>query len=98
MRHEAGPSHNGILATRPASKRFRRSSTVSETLALPSARPARIEAIFAFLAIYVIWGSTFLAIRFAVQSIPPLFTAATRHLVAGSILLAWALGKGGGPT
>ena len=71
---------------------------MSETLALPSARPARIEAIFAFLAIYVIWGSTFLAIRFAVESIPPLFTAATRHLVAGSILLAWALWKGERPT
>src|SRR5436853_3336598 len=76
----------------------RRDSAVSETLALPSARPARIEAIFAFLAIYVIWGSTFLAIRFAVESIPPLFTAATRHLVAGSILLAWALWKGERPT
>jgi drug/metabolite transporter (DMT)-like permease len=66
--------------------------------ALPTARPARIEAVFAFLAIYVIWGSTFLAIRYAVESIPPLFTAATRHLVAGSILLAWALWKGERPT
>jgi drug/metabolite transporter (DMT)-like permease len=72
---------------------------VSETTALPAtARPARIEAIFAFLAIYLIWGSTFLAIRVTVESIPPLFTAATRHLVAGSILLAWALWKGERPT
>src|SRR6266478_1319072 len=62
------------------------------------ARPARIETVLAFLAIYVIWGSTFLAIRYAVVSIPPLFTAATRHLVAGSILLAWALWKGERPT
>src|SRR3977135_4480976 len=66
--------------------------------ALPSVRPARVEAIFAFLAIYVIWGSTFLAIRYAVESIPPRFTAATRHLVAGAILLAWALWKGERPT
>jgi drug/metabolite transporter (DMT)-like permease len=72
---------------------------VSETVALPSAaRPGRIEGILAFLAIYVIWGSTFLAIRYALESIPPLFTAATRHLVAGSILLAWALWKGERPT
>ena len=71
---------------------------MSETYAVPSARPGRIEAIFAFLAIYVIWGSTFLAIRYAVESIPPLFTAATRHLVAGSILLGWALWKGERPT
>jgi len=71
---------------------------MSDTSALPAARPGRIEAILAFLAIYVIWGSTFLAIRYAVESIPPLFTAATRHLVAGSILLAWALWKGERPT
>jgi drug/metabolite transporter (DMT)-like permease len=68
------------------------------THAPPAVRPARIEAIFAFLAIYVIWGSTFLAIRYAVESIPPLFTAGTRHLLAGSILLAWALWKGERPT
>ena len=71
---------------------------MAETLVLPVRRPARIEAVAAFLAIYVIWGSTFLAIRYAVESIPPLFTAATRHLVAGSILLAWALWKGERPT
>jgi drug/metabolite transporter (DMT)-like permease len=71
---------------------------MSEISAVPSARPDRFEAIAAFLAIYVIWGSTFLAIRFAVESIPPLFTAATRHLVAGVILLGWALWKGERPT
>src|SRR5438552_14387325 len=71
---------------------------VSDIIPFPAARPRRIEAISAFLAIYVIWGSTFLAIRYAVESIPPLFTAATRHLVAGSILLAWSLWKGERPT
>ncbi len=74
------------------------SSAVSDASALPSVRPGRIEAISAFLAIYVIWGSTFLAIRYAIESIPPLFTAATRHLLAGSILLGWALWKGERPT
>ncbi|HEY6908480.1 MAG TPA: EamA family transporter, partial [Myxococcales bacterium] len=71
---------------------------MAEISIVPAARPSRIEAIAAFLAIYVIWGSTFLAIRFAVDSIPPLFTAATRHLAAGSMLLAWALWKGERPT
>jgi drug/metabolite transporter (DMT)-like permease len=71
---------------------------VSDTTVVPATRPGRIETVSAFFAIYVIWGSTFLAIRFAVESIPPLFTAATRHLVAGSILLAWALWKGERPT
>ena len=71
---------------------------MAEIAVAPTTRPRRIEGIFAFLAIYVIWGSTFLAIRFAVESIPPLFTAATRHLIAGSILLGWALWKGERPT
>jgi drug/metabolite transporter (DMT)-like permease len=44
------------------------------------------------------WGSTFLAIRYAVETIPPLFVAATRHLIAGSLLLAWAWWKGERPT
>ena len=47
----------------------------------------------AFAAIYVIWGSTYLAIRYAVETIPPLVTAGIRHTVAGGILLAWAAGR-----
>ncbi len=58
----------------------------------------RLRVILAFLAIYVIWGSTYLAIRYAVETIPPLYTAGFRHLVAGSVLLAWALAKGQRPT
>ena len=46
----------------------------------------------------MIWGSTYLAIRYAVETIPPLYTAGFRHLVAGSILLIWALAKGMRPT
>jgi drug/metabolite transporter (DMT)-like permease len=52
----------------------------------------------AFIAIYVIWGSTYLAIRYAVETIPPLVTAAIRHSVAGSILFAWAWIRGFRPT
>lgn len=58
----------------------------------------RIRVMLAFLAIYVIWGSTYLAIRYAVQTIPPLYTAGFRHLAAGTILLVWALAKGQRPT
>jgi drug/metabolite transporter (DMT)-like permease len=59
---------------------------------------SRARVILAFLAIYVIWGSTYLAIRYAVEVIPPLFTAGTRHLIAGTILLVWCLAKGLRPT
>jgi drug/metabolite transporter (DMT)-like permease len=52
----------------------------------------------AFIAIYAIWGSTYLAIRYAVESIPPLMTAATRHLVAGSLIFAWVWFRGFRPT
>jgi drug/metabolite transporter (DMT)-like permease len=48
----------------------------------------------AFFAIYVVWGSTYLAIRFAVESIPPLVTAGIRHTTAGLVLLAWAYARG----
>jgi drug/metabolite transporter (DMT)-like permease len=61
-------------------------------------RARRLHVILAFLSIYIIWGSTYLAIRYAVETIPPLYTAGVRHLVAGTILLAWALGKGLRPT
>ena len=45
----------------------------------------------AYLAIYVIWGSTFLAIRLAIETIPPLLMMGVRCTIAGSLLLAAAL-------
>ncbi len=65
-----------------------------------SARPRlnRFTVIFSFLSIYLIWGSTYLAIRYAVETIPPLYTAGLRHLIAGAILLAWCLAKRLRPT
>lgn len=52
--------------------------------------------LLAFFAIYVIWGSTYLAIRYAVETIPPLLTAGLRHLVAGLVLYAVAVWARGG--
>lgn len=57
--------------------------------------PATIKLLLAFAAIYIVWGSTFLAIRFAVETLPPLLMMGTRHLVAGSVLLIWLLARGG---
>jgi drug/metabolite transporter (DMT)-like permease len=50
----------------------------------------RARLIAAFAAVYVIWGSTYLAIRFAVETLPPLLMAGVRFLIAGGILLLWA--------
>jgi drug/metabolite transporter (DMT)-like permease len=71
-----------------------------ETVAATShpAESHRLRGILAFFIIYVVWGSTFLAIRYAVETIPPLFVAATRHFIAGSLLLAWAYWQGERPT
>jgi drug/metabolite transporter (DMT)-like permease len=79
----------------------RAATTIREVPSLAAAakdRAHRIAVIFSFIAIYVIWGSTYLAIRYAVETIPPLYTAGLRHLFAGSILLAWCVAKKLKPT
>jgi drug/metabolite transporter (DMT)-like permease len=53
----------------------------------------------ALLACYLVWGSTYLAIRFALVSFPPFFQMGTRFLAAGGLLMAWVLWRarrGGG--
>jgi drug/metabolite transporter (DMT)-like permease len=49
-------------------------------------QPSKSAIVAAFAAIYVIWGSTYLAILFAIRSIPPLLMAGSRFLLAGAIL------------
>lgn len=51
----------------------------------------------AFAAIYLIWGSTYLAIRYAVEAIPPLLMMGLRHFTAGAILYAWLRWRGTPP-
>jgi drug/metabolite transporter (DMT)-like permease len=48
----------------------------------------------AFAAVYVIWGSTYLAIRFAIETMPPFLMAGTRFVVAGGLLYVWAVVRG----
>ena len=43
----------------------------------------------ALLAVYLVWGSTYLGIRFAIETIPPFFHAAVRFLIAGTFLFIW---------
>src|SRR6202047_1703291 len=56
--------------------------------------PSRPLVIAAFLIVYVIWGSTYLGIRLAIESIPPLFMAGTRYLVAGGAMFLFAFFRG----
>ena len=52
-------------------------------------RAPRTQILLAFLAVYTIWGSTYLAIRFAVATMPPFLMAGVRFLIAGAILYLW---------
>jgi drug/metabolite transporter (DMT)-like permease len=54
----------------------------------------RPRIVLAFLAIYVLWGSTYLAIAVAVETVPPLFGAGVRLAIAGTILYVWAMSRG----
>jgi drug/metabolite transporter (DMT)-like permease len=63
----------------------------SETPA-PTASSASIWA--ALAVIYVVWGTTYLAIRVTNQTLPPLLAASLRFLIAGVILYAWSVRRG----
>jgi len=51
--------------------------------------PSRAALLLAFATIYLIWGSTYLGIRLAVETMPPFAMAAVRFLIAGALLLAF---------
>jgi len=59
----------------------------------PAVRPAG-RMVAAFAAVYLIWGSTYLAIAFAIQTIPPLLMAGGRFLIAGAVMYLWARRSG----
>ena len=65
----------------------------AESLVRPDAAPrkttSKASLAVAFLIIYVVWGSTFLAIRVAVETVPPLLAAGIRFFIAGAVLLAY---------
>jgi len=47
-----------------------------------------------FLTVYLVWGSTYLAIRIALETLPPFLMAGARFLAAGGLLYAWARSRG----
>jgi len=54
----------------------------------------RWKTLLAFAIIYLVWGSTFLAIRVGVREVPPFLLAAMRFLVAGLVLYGWMIARG----
>jgi drug/metabolite transporter (DMT)-like permease len=57
-------------------------------------RPLSALILGCLAATWLIWGSTYLAIRFALAAFPPFFLMATRFLCAGGLLLAWQIARG----
>ena len=57
-------------------------------------RPSTARLVAAFAAVYVLWGSTYLGIRFSMETLPPFFTQGVRFALAGAVLYAWERWKG----
>ena len=58
------------------------------------AHASRANVLAAFAIVYVVWGSTYLAIRYAVETIPPFLMVGTRFIVSGLLLYTWARLRG----
>jgi drug/metabolite transporter (DMT)-like permease len=56
--------------------------------------PSKRSVVIAFIALYLIWGSTYLANLFAIKSIPPFIMGGSRFLAAGLLLFFWCIAKG----
>lgn len=54
----------------------------------------RLRVILALAAVYIIWGSTYLAIRYSLIDFPPFVMAGSRFVIAGAVLGAWAMLRG----
>src|SRR5580698_557714 len=61
-------------------------------------QPGKLALFLAFFVIYVVWGSTYLAIRYAVESIPPLLVVGVRQGLAGLAIFGWVYWRGYRPT
>lgn len=69
--------------------------TRSSDNATPTPTPWAVVA--AFAAIYLVWGSTYLAIRVAIETMPPFLMVGARFGVAGLLMTLWARGRGAAP-
>ena len=59
-----------------------------------TARPSPVALVAAFAAVYLIWGSTYLAISWGVAEIPPFLMAGVRFVAAGLVFAVWGLRRG----
>ena len=74
------------------------SASTARAGAAPRLGTTRLAIVAALLAVYLIWGSTYLAISVALQGFPPFLLGALRFVLAGALLAAWPLLRGLVPT
>lgn len=60
----------------------------------PKQAPSALAIWANLMTVYIVWGSTYLAIRFAVETLPPFLMAAARQSLAGAVLYAWRRARG----
>src|SRR5690242_21914536 len=63
---------------------------MTQTQLRSAPRASRAKVIIAFAAVYLIWGSTYLGIRYAIETLPPFLMAGARFTLAGVMMFAWA--------
>jgi drug/metabolite transporter (DMT)-like permease len=69
-------------------------SVVTNPVTVSTSGSFKLRMVLAFFAIYILWGTTFLGIRIAVEELPPLFAAGARFFIAGIALYAFMRLKG----
>ena len=70
------------------------SNALHPSLSLPTPRGPSPLVLACLAATWLVWGSTYLAIKFALVSFPPFFQMGTRFLAAGALLMAWMRWRG----
>jgi drug/metabolite transporter (DMT)-like permease len=71
-----------------------RASLRGDVVAAPPVATRLVLVVAALATLYLVWGSTYLAIRIAIHTIPPLLMASTRFAIAGALLYAWSVRRG----
>ncbi|MBD1208433.1 MAG: EamA family transporter [Ignavibacteria bacterium] len=91
---EAALPIKAMLTEETLSEMFAEKTPPQSAPHVPRQRSSRTTFYIAFSAVCLIWGSTYLGVRFAIETLPPLLMAGVRFTIAGCIMFAWARASG----
>ena len=89
-------SESSMLAKTRVEDMSRLDTSVTSTMTTTGASRQGLRVVAAFIAVYTIWGSTYLAIAIAITALPPFLMAGARFLLAGGLLYSWLRLRGAG--